>query len=41
MTASEEKIKTIKTDPERIQIREFIDIAITTIFHMHEKAEET
>lgn len=41
MTQNEEKKKTIKTDPEMMQIIEFTDIVITIIFHMHEKAEET
>lgn len=40
MTPNEKKKQTIKTDPEMMQIIEFIDVVITTIFHLHEKAEE-
>lgn len=39
MTCNEEKKQSIKTDPETIQLIEFVDIVITTIFHMYEKVK--
>lgn len=39
MTHDEEKKQSIKTDPEMIQIIEFVDIVITTTCHMCEKVE--
>lgn len=35
------KKQTIKTDPEMTLLLTFTDVVITTIFPMHEKAEET
>lgn len=34
-------LQSIKTDPETIQLIEFVDTVITTIFHMYEKVKET